>query len=82
MRKRRFEDHCANTTREPMVRRLEFDAVVQWLIQFEAFVLSQLGMRMDFRVSTSRAPPSPPPLPPPPQEHHQQVGMNSTHSPE
>ncbi|KAK9142994.1 hypothetical protein Syun_012394 [Stephania yunnanensis] len=66
MRKRRYKDHGANTSREPMVRRLEFDAVVQRRLQFEAFVLSQLGMHMDFGVSPSQAPPSLPPLPSPP----------------
>ncbi|KAK9132497.1 hypothetical protein Scep_012025 [Stephania cephalantha] len=43
-----------------MVRRLEFDAVVQRLAQFEAFVQSQLGMRMDFGANTFQAPPPPP----------------------
>ncbi|KAK9158449.1 hypothetical protein Scep_005023 [Stephania cephalantha] len=60
-----------------MVRRSEFDAVVQRLAQFEAFVQSQLGMRMDFGANTSQAPP-----PPPPQEHHQQVGMDPACSPQ
>ncbi|KAK9125693.1 hypothetical protein Scep_014539 [Stephania cephalantha] len=62
---------------EPMVRRSEFDAVVQRLAQFEAFVQSQLGMRMDFGANTSQAPP-----PPPSQEHHQQVGMDPACSPQ
>ncbi|KAK9104728.1 hypothetical protein Scep_021572 [Stephania cephalantha] len=80
-RKRRYEDPGTSTFREPMVRRSELDAVVQRLAQFEAFVQSQLGMRMDFGASTFQAPP-PPPLSPPPQEHHQQVGMNPTCSPQ
>ncbi|KAK9126476.1 hypothetical protein Scep_015322 [Stephania cephalantha] len=50
-----------------MVRRSEFDAVVQRLAQLEAFVQSQLGMRMDFgsehlscttTATTSRASPA------------------------
>ncbi|KAK9128277.1 hypothetical protein Syun_017074 [Stephania yunnanensis] len=49
-----------STSQEPMVRRSEFDAVVQRLAQFEAFVHNQLGIRMDFGASTSQAP-----LPPP-----------------
>ncbi|KAK9157665.1 hypothetical protein Scep_004239 [Stephania cephalantha] len=52
-------------SQEPIVRRSELDAVVQRLAQFEAFVQSQLGMRMDFGASTIQAPPPPPPLPPP-----------------
>ncbi|KAK9166570.1 hypothetical protein Scep_001761 [Stephania cephalantha] len=80
-RKMRYEDPGTSTFREPMVRRSELDAVVQRLAQFEAFVQSQLGMRMDFGASTFQAPP-PPPLSPPPQEHHQQVGMNPTCSPQ
>ncbi|KAK9101008.1 hypothetical protein Scep_024438 [Stephania cephalantha] len=68
-RKRRYEDPGANTSREPMVRRSELDAVVQRLAQFEAFVQSQLEMCMDFRANTFQAPPPPPP-PPPPLEHH------------
>ncbi|KAK9139763.1 hypothetical protein Scep_009444 [Stephania cephalantha] len=47
-RKRIYEDPDASTSREPMVRRSELDAVVQRLAQFEAFVQSHLGMRMDF----------------------------------
>ncbi|KAK9133475.1 hypothetical protein Scep_013003 [Stephania cephalantha] len=62
---------------ESMVRHSEFDAVVQRLSHFEAFVLSQLGMRMDFGANTSQAPP-----PPPPQEHHEQVGMDPACSPQ
>ncbi|KAK9100722.1 hypothetical protein Scep_024152 [Stephania cephalantha] len=80
-RKRRYEDLGASTSREPMVRRLELDAVVQRLAQFEAFVQSHLGMRMDFGASTFQAPPPPPP-PPPPQEHHHEVGMDPAHSPQ
>ncbi|KAK9118791.1 hypothetical protein Scep_016884 [Stephania cephalantha] len=68
---RRYVDPGASTSQEPMVRRSEFDAVVQRLARFEAFVQSHLGMRMDFGAKTSQAPP-----PPPPQEHHQQVGMD------
>ncbi|KAK9100410.1 hypothetical protein Scep_023840 [Stephania cephalantha] len=67
----------ASTSREPMVRRSEFDAVVQRLAQFEAFLQSQLGMRMDFGANTSQAPPLPPPL-----KHHMQVGMDPTCSPQ
>ncbi|KAK9163055.1 hypothetical protein Syun_003957 [Stephania yunnanensis] len=37
-----------------MVRHSKFDAVIQRLAQFEAFVQSQLGMRMDFKMSTFR----------------------------
>ncbi|KAK9148667.1 hypothetical protein Scep_007424 [Stephania cephalantha] len=76
-RKRRYADPGASMSREPMVRRSEFDAVVQRLVQFEAFMQSQLGMCMDFGVNTSQAPPSPPP-----QEHHQQVGMDPTCAPQ
>ncbi|KAK9132142.1 hypothetical protein Scep_011670 [Stephania cephalantha] len=65
---RRYADPDASTSQEPMVRLSEFDAVVQRLAQFEAFVQSHLGMRMDFGANTSQAPP-----PPPPQEHHQQI---------
>ncbi|KAK9089512.1 hypothetical protein Scep_028594 [Stephania cephalantha] len=75
--KRRYEDLGASTSREPMVRRSELDAVVQRLAQFEAFVQSHLGMRMDFGASTFQAPP-----PPPPQEHHHQVWMDSARSPQ
>ncbi|KAK9092593.1 hypothetical protein Syun_027504 [Stephania yunnanensis] len=65
-----YEDHdVISTSREPMARRLELDAIVQRLAQFEAFAQSQLGMCMDFRASAFQAPPSLPP-----QEHHQQVG--------
>ncbi|KAK9100656.1 hypothetical protein Scep_024086 [Stephania cephalantha] len=78
-KKRRYEDHGASTSQEPMVRHIELDAVVQRLAQFEAFVQSHLGMRMDFGASTFQAPP--PPLPPP-QKHHQQVGMDSARSPQ
>ncbi|KAK9118599.1 hypothetical protein Scep_016692 [Stephania cephalantha] len=53
-----------------LVKR-QFDSNVQRLAQFEAFMQSQLGRRMDFGANTSQAPP-----PPPPQEHHQQVGMD------
>ncbi|KAK9150534.1 hypothetical protein Syun_008843 [Stephania yunnanensis] len=60
-----------------MVWRLEFNAVVQRLVQFEAFVQSQLGIRMDFGANTSQASP-----PPPPQEHHQQVGKDTACSPQ
>ncbi|KAK9089228.1 hypothetical protein Scep_028310 [Stephania cephalantha] len=67
-RRRRYEDPGASTSREPMMRRSELDAVVQRLAQFEAFLQSQLGMRMDFGASTFQAPPPPPP-PPPPHEH-------------
>ncbi|KAK9169550.1 hypothetical protein Syun_001690 [Stephania yunnanensis] len=67
-RKRRYEDPSASTSQEPMVRRLELDAVVHMLAQFEAFMQRQLGKRMDFRASTYQAPP--PQLPP--QKHHQQ----------
>ncbi|KAK9088806.1 hypothetical protein Scep_027888 [Stephania cephalantha] len=74
-RKRRYEDLGTGTSRDPMVRRSELDAVVQRLAQFEAFVQSHLGMRMDFGASTFQALP-----PPPPQEHHHQVGMDPTHS--
>ncbi|KAK9140500.1 hypothetical protein Scep_010181 [Stephania cephalantha] len=70
---RRYADLGVSRSLEPMVRRSEFDAVVQRLAQFEAFVQSQLGMRMDFGENTSQAPP-----PPPPQEHYQQVGMDPT----
>ncbi|KAK9087096.1 hypothetical protein Syun_029490 [Stephania yunnanensis] len=52
-RKRRYEDPGASTSRESMVRHSELDTVVQRLAQFEAFVQSQLGMRMDFSASTS-----------------------------
>ncbi|KAK9148990.1 hypothetical protein Scep_007747 [Stephania cephalantha] len=65
-RKRRYGDPDVTTSREPMVRRSEFDAVIQKLAQFEAFVHNQLGMRMDFGMSTSQ---TPPPLPPPPLPH-------------
>ncbi|KAK9158378.1 hypothetical protein Scep_004952 [Stephania cephalantha] len=58
---RRYADPGASTSQEPMVRRSEFDVVVQRLAQFEAFVQSQLGMRMDFGANTSHAPPPPPP---------------------
>ncbi|KAK9105485.1 hypothetical protein Scep_022329 [Stephania cephalantha] len=64
-KKKRYADPGASTSQESMVRHSEFDAVVQRLTQFEAFVQSQLGMRMDFGANTSQAPP-----PPPPQEHH------------
>ncbi|KAK9158114.1 hypothetical protein Scep_004688 [Stephania cephalantha] len=37
-RKRRYEDHGASMSREPMVRRSQVDAVVQRFAQFEAFV--------------------------------------------
>ncbi|KAK9083336.1 hypothetical protein Scep_029807 [Stephania cephalantha] len=67
-------------SQEPMVQRSELDAVVQRLVQSEAFVQSQLGMRMDFSASTFQSPPPPPP-PPPPQEHHQPVGMDLARSP-
>ncbi|KAK9100027.1 hypothetical protein Scep_023457 [Stephania cephalantha] len=50
---RRYADPGASTSQEPMVRRSEFDVVVQRLVQFEAFVQSQLGMRMDFGANTS-----------------------------
>ncbi|KAK9118942.1 hypothetical protein Scep_017035 [Stephania cephalantha] len=53
--KRRYDDLSASTSREPMVRRSELDAVVQRLAQFEAFLQSQLGMRMDFGASTIQA---------------------------
>ncbi|KAK9140600.1 hypothetical protein Scep_010281 [Stephania cephalantha] len=76
-KKRRYADPGASTSQEPMVRRSEFDVVVQRLAQFEAFVQSQLGMCMDFSANTSQAPP-----PPPPQEHHQQLGMDPTCSPQ
>ncbi|KAK9083886.1 hypothetical protein Scep_030357 [Stephania cephalantha] len=59
-RKRRYDDPGANTSREPMVRHLELDAVVQRLAQFVAYLQSQLGIRMDFRASTSQALPPPP----------------------
>ncbi|KAK9099006.1 hypothetical protein Syun_026051 [Stephania yunnanensis] len=65
--RRTYANPGASTSHESMVQRSEFDAVVQRLAQFEAFVQSQLGMRMDFSVNTSQAPP-----PPPLQEHHQQ----------
>ncbi|KAK9094311.1 hypothetical protein Scep_025780 [Stephania cephalantha] len=58
---RRYADPGASTSQEPMVRRSEFDAVVQRLAQFEDFVQSQLGMCMDFGANASRAPPPPPP---------------------
>ncbi|KAK9158096.1 hypothetical protein Scep_004670 [Stephania cephalantha] len=74
---RRYADPGASTSQEARVRRSEFDTVVQRLAQFEAFLQSQLGMRMDFGANTSQAPP-----PPPPQEHHQQVGMDPTCSPQ
>ncbi|KAK9104606.1 hypothetical protein Scep_021450 [Stephania cephalantha] len=74
---RRYADTGASTSHEPMVRRSEFDAIVQRLAQFEAFVQSQLEMRMDFGTNTSQAPP-----PPPPQEHHQQVRMDPACSPQ
>ncbi|KAK9132898.1 hypothetical protein Scep_012426 [Stephania cephalantha] len=74
---RRYANLGASTFQEPMVRRSEFDAVVQRLAQFEAFVQSHLGMRMDFSANVSQAPP-----PPPPQEHHQQVRMDSACSPQ
>ncbi|KAK9133265.1 hypothetical protein Scep_012793 [Stephania cephalantha] len=80
-RKRRYEDPGASMSREPMGQHSELDAVVQRLAQFEAFVQSQLGMRMVFGASTFQAPPLPPP-PPPPQEHHQQVGMDLARSPQ
>ncbi|KAK9148475.1 hypothetical protein Scep_007232 [Stephania cephalantha] len=51
-RKRRYEDPDASTSRETMVRYSELDAVVQRLAQFESFMQSQLGMRMDFGAST------------------------------
>ncbi|KAK9168911.1 hypothetical protein Syun_001051 [Stephania yunnanensis] len=70
--KRRYKDLGASTSRESMVRHSEFDVVVQRLVQFEAFVQSQLGMCMDFEASNFQAPPTPPP-----REHHQQVGMDS-----
>ncbi|KAK9148555.1 hypothetical protein Scep_007312 [Stephania cephalantha] len=66
-----------DTSQESIVRRSEFDAVVQRLAQFEAFVHSQLGMCMDFGVNTSQAPPLPPP-----QEHHQQVRMDPACAPQ
>ncbi|KAK9087357.1 hypothetical protein Syun_029751 [Stephania yunnanensis] len=65
-KKRRYADPGASTSQEPILHRSEFDAVVQRFGQFEAFVQSQLGMRMDFGVNTFQAPPTPPP-----QEHHQ-----------
>ncbi|KAK9087482.1 hypothetical protein Syun_029876 [Stephania yunnanensis] len=67
-----------------MVRHSELDAVVQRLAQFQDFMQSQLGMRMDFGACTFQAPPSAPspPPPPPPQEHHQQVGMDPARSPQ
>ncbi|KAK9158253.1 hypothetical protein Scep_004827 [Stephania cephalantha] len=80
-RKKRYEDLSASTSGEPMVQRSELNAVVQRLAQFEAFIESQLGMRMDFGASTFQAPPPPPP-PPPPLEHHHQVGMDPTRSPQ
>ncbi|KAK9168645.1 hypothetical protein Syun_000785 [Stephania yunnanensis] len=52
-RKRGYGNPCAST----MVRHTQFDVVVQMLAQFAAFVRCQLGMRMDFKVSTSQAPP-------------------------
>ncbi|KAK9132412.1 hypothetical protein Scep_011940 [Stephania cephalantha] len=58
---RRYADPSSSTSQEPMVRRSEFDAVVQRLAQFEAFVQSQLGMCMNFDANTSRTPPPPPP---------------------
>ncbi|KAK9091995.1 hypothetical protein Syun_026906 [Stephania yunnanensis] len=76
-KKRRYADLGASTSQESMVRRSEFDAVVQRLPQFEAFVQSQLKMRMDFYANTSQALP-----PPPPQKHHQQVGMDPVCSPQ
>ncbi|KAK9121278.1 hypothetical protein Syun_018895 [Stephania yunnanensis] len=71
-RKSRYEDPSASTSRDPMVRRSKLDAVVQRLAQFEAFVHSQLGMRMDFGASTFQAPS----LLSLPKKHHQQVGMD------
>ncbi|KAK9112071.1 hypothetical protein Scep_019590 [Stephania cephalantha] len=58
---RRYANPSATTSHEPMVRRSEFNAILQRLAQFEAFVKSQLGMRMDFGANTSQAPPPPPP---------------------
>ncbi|KAK9166753.1 hypothetical protein Scep_001944 [Stephania cephalantha] len=74
-RNRRY-DPGASTSRELMVRSSELDVVVQRLAQFEAYVQSQLGIRMEFGASTSQAPP-----PPPHQEHHQHLGMDSACSP-
>ncbi|KAK9132680.1 hypothetical protein Scep_012208 [Stephania cephalantha] len=54
---RRYADPGASTSQEPMVRRSEFDAVVQRLARFEVFMQSQLGMRMDFGANTFQAPP-------------------------
>ncbi|KAK9094446.1 hypothetical protein Scep_025915 [Stephania cephalantha] len=51
---RKYEDLGASTSREPMVQRSELDAVVQRLVQFEAFVQSQLGMRMDLKQAPFR----------------------------
>ncbi|KAK9081033.1 hypothetical protein Syun_030713 [Stephania yunnanensis] len=76
-RKRRYEDPGASTSWEPMVRRSELDAVVKRLTQFEDFVQSQLGMRMDFGENIFQETPPPPP----PQEHHRQVGMDLARSP-
>ncbi|KAK9111843.1 hypothetical protein Scep_019362 [Stephania cephalantha] len=73
----KLEEEEISTSHEPMVRRSEFDAVVQRLVQFKAFVQSQLRMCMDFGANTSQAPP-----PLLPQEHHQQVGMDPTCSPQ
>ncbi|KAK9112219.1 hypothetical protein Scep_019738 [Stephania cephalantha] len=53
-RKRRYEDPGASTSWKPMVRSSELDAVVQRLKQFEAFVQSKLGMRMDFEQAPFR----------------------------
>ncbi|KAK9087185.1 hypothetical protein Syun_029579 [Stephania yunnanensis] len=73
--RRRYEDLSASTSRETMLRHSKLDGVVQRLAQFEAFVQSQLGMRMDFGASTFQE------LPPQPhQEHHQQVGMDPARS--
>ncbi|KAK9168955.1 hypothetical protein Syun_001095 [Stephania yunnanensis] len=51
-RKTRYENPGASTSLEPMVQRSELDAVVQRLAQFEAFMQSQLGMRLDLGAST------------------------------
>ncbi|KAK9148991.1 hypothetical protein Scep_007748 [Stephania cephalantha] len=44
-RNKRNEDPGASKSRKSMVRRSEFDAILQRLAQFKAFVQSQLGMR-------------------------------------
>ncbi|KAK9138267.1 hypothetical protein Sjap_008861 [Stephania japonica] len=57
--KRRFRDPGASTSQRS--RLSEIEVLHQRLAQREAVIESHLGVRMDSRVSTSRAPPPPPP---------------------